>query len=94
MEKLLQDMNNVPGAHGLVWKSIAAEIVTDIWATVITGCADDPPEETDESLAGQVFKRVAIEADKPYEEIPDLIADAPDYTELRKIIAQTLKVVN
>ena len=95
VEKLLLDMNRVPGAKGLVWKSIASEIVTDIWTTVITGCEDDPPEEQedDETLAVQVFKRIATEADIPYEEIPSLIANAPDYTELRKIVAQAVKVV-
>lgn len=95
VEKLLLDMNRVQGARGLVWKSLASEIITDIWTTVITGCKDDMPdeEEDDATLAGQVFRRISAEADRPYEEIPDLIADAPDYTELRKIVAKAIKVV-
>ena len=94
-QQMLLDMNRVPGARGLVWKSIASEIVTDIWTTVVTGCEDDPPIEGDEddTLAGQVFKRISTEADMPFEEVPSLVADAPDYTELRKIIARVIKVV-
>lgn len=94
-QQMLLDMNRVPGARGLVWKSIASEIVTDIWTTVITNCEDDPPVEgsDDDTLAGQVFKRISTEEDMPYEEIPGLTADAPDYTELRKIVAKVIKVV-
>lgn len=94
VEKTLLDMDRVPGARGLVWKSIAAEIITDIWTTVITDCQDDPPNESDsETLAGQVFQRISIEEELPYEEIPKLVADAPDYTELRKVVAKAIKVV-
>ena len=94
-QQMLLDMNRVPGSHGLVWKSIASEIVTDIWTTVVAGCDEDPPIEGDEddTLAGQVFNRISAEADMPFEEVPSLVADAPDYTELRKIIAKVIKVV-
>ena len=94
VEGILLEMNRVRGARGLAWKSIASEIITDIWATVINGCKDDPPEEgDDDTLAGQVFRRISTEADMPYEELPKLIEDAPDFTELRKVVAKVIKVV-
>ena len=94
-QQMLLDMNRVPGTRGLAWKSIASEIVTDIWSTVISNCEDDLPVEgsDDDTLAGQVFKRLSSEAGIPYEEVPSLIADAPDYTELRKVVARAIKVV-
>ncbi|MCY4651819.1 MAG: hypothetical protein OXC95_01500 [Dehalococcoidia bacterium] len=95
VEKILLEMNRVQGAHGLVWKSIASEIITDIWTTVITNCKDDPPVEgsDDDTIAGQVFRRISTEANMPYEEVPTLAADAPEYTELRKVVAKAIKVV-
>ena len=95
VEEILSDMNRVRGARGLAWKAIASEIITDIWATVINNCQDDPPEEgsDDDTLAGQVFRRISTEANMPYEDIPTLLEGAPDYTAIRKIVAKAIKVV-
>ncbi|MXY22112.1 MAG: hypothetical protein F4Y49_12370 [Dehalococcoidia bacterium] len=95
VQQILLDMNRVPGARGLAWKSIASEIITDIWTTVIINCEDDPPVEgsDDDTLAGQVFRRVSEEKGIPYDEVSTMVADAPDFTELRKVVAEAIRVV-
>ena len=84
------------GLYNLVWRSIAAEITTDIWEAVIRGCSKDLPDRDDiDTLAGQVFNRVSDLLGLDYAEIHDhLFGDADiDKTELRKAVSRIIRVV-
>lgn len=86
-------MNEAPGANDFAWRMLAAEVTTQIWVDVLVH-TEEPPDENDrESLAGQVFARLARVSEKPYVEIMNLAGQDDSLSELRSWITQLFKVV-
>ena len=97
VEQPLLNMNRVAGVNSLGWKLMAADITTQIWADVLENVEDEPGESDHESLAGQVFSRLAAASGMSYAELPDLIHGddrrADKLSELRGLVAKLFNVV-
>ena len=93
-EAALLKVGGVAGSRNLAWKMLAAEITTEIWWKVISTIEELPSSGDSSTLAGQVFSRLSMESEMPYEEVHGL-RDAEDgRLELRKLISTILKVVD
>ena len=94
VERALINLSAVSGARNLIWRTLACEIVSNIWETVIAKCIDELPDPDDDAtLAGQVFGRIAQEEDISYDEIPDLLSEDRDNIRIRELVSRILKVV-
>ena len=92
-EESLIVMGQVQGADELAWRMMAAEITTQIWADVLAKTDVEPDEGDTETLAGQVFARLADISGLPYPEIKGLAGQDDSLTDLRNLVARVLKVV-
>ena len=90
----LLKMDAVSGSRNLAWKMLAADITTEIWWQVIANIQETPSEDERDTLAGQVFGRLAQAGGRSYEEIHDFRRDQDGRVEIRKLISSILKVVN
>lgn len=91
-EEGLNVLNAVPGQRDLVWKMLAAEIVVQIWSEVLRGTSDDPGPTDTETLAGQVFDRLARASGRSYGDLRDLVEE-DGLLELRSHVATIFGVV-
>lgn len=90
----LQKIAAVPQGRNLGWKMLASEITVEIWYEVLTKIGDVPSEGDSESLAGQVFAKLAYVSGRSYLEIGDIVKDDEEgRTELRRFVSQILQVV-
>ena len=91
-EEGLNALNAVPGQRDLVWKMLAAEIFVQIWSEVLRGTLDDPGPADTETLAGQVFDRLARASGRSYGDLRDLVRE-DGLLELRSHVATVVGVV-
>ncbi len=90
-EQSLKAMGDASG--GLAWRMMAADITTQIWCDTLLG-VEEPPDESDtETLAGQVYARLARASRRPYAEIRELASQDDSLFELRSLISQIIGVV-
>ena len=92
-EGSLKAMGSAEGANDLVWRMLAAEITTQIYSDVLSNTDYEPEEDDKETLVGQVFARLSRVGNIPYSNIKGLVERDDSLTELRNIVAQTLRVV-
>lgn len=91
-EEGLNALNAVPGQRDVVWKMLAAEIVVQIWSEVLRGTTDDPEPSDTETLAGQVYDRLAKASGRSYGDIREM-AKEDGLLELRSHVARIIGVV-
>lgn len=91
-EQRILAMNAAAGKGDLTWKMLAAEILTLIWSEVLKGTETDPDPTDQESLAGQVYTRLAKSSGRAYGELPGMVRER-GLLELRANIAKILGVV-
>ena len=93
-EEPLMKIAEISQGRNIGWKMLAAEITTEIWHEVLTKIEDVPNEDEYDSLAGQIFTKLARESGKSYAEILDIAkGDEDARTELRSFVSQIVKVV-
>ena len=91
-EEGLNTLNAVPAQRDLVWKMLAAEIVVQIWSEVLRGTTEDPEPSDTETLAGQVYDRLAKASGRSYGDIREMVNEE-GLLELRSHVAQIIGVV-
>ena len=92
-EERLIAIDRTPGAEGLAWRMMAADITTQIWADVLRGIEIEPNEDDGDTLAGQVFRNLSRVSGKTYGEVKELAQQDDSLTELRGLVAKALRVV-
>lgn len=91
-EPRLVAMNAAAGKGDLAWRMLASEIMTLIWSEVLKGTWSTPDPTDQETLAGQVYARLAKASGKAYDDLPAM-AEEHGLLELRSHIAKILGVV-
>ena len=89
----LRTMGDIRGGNKLAWRMLAADIITQIWADILSKSETEPDKDDTESLLGQVFARLSRASNLPYSEIKGLVEQDDSLTYLRNMVAKILKVV-
>ena len=93
-EEPLLKIGEVASGRNIGWKMLAAEITTEIWHEVLSKIENEPDRDDNESLAGQVFSKMAHQSGRSYAELLDLAKEEDEgRTELRGFISEIIKVV-
>ena len=92
-EERLNAMNAAAGKGDLAWKILAAEIITLIWSEVLKGTESEPDPADTDTLAGQVYHRLATVSGRAYGDIRGMVEDDPGLLELRSHVARIVGVV-
>ena len=91
-EEGLKALSAVPRQRDLAWKMLAAEIVVQIWSEVLRGTSEDPEPSDTETLAGQVYDRLAKTSGRSYGDLREMVNEE-GLLELRSHVAQIIGVV-
>ena len=93
-ESALLAMNQAEGSNDLGWRMRAADIATQLWADVLSKTENEPDENDQETLVGQVFTRLSRVSGIPYSSLKSSLVDPDDSLDsLRRNVAKILKVV-
>ena len=92
-EERLNAMNAAAGKGDLTWRMLAAEIITLIWSEVLRDPESEPDPTDTDTLAGQVYHRLASISGHAYGDIRGMVEDDPGLLELRSHIARIVGVV-
>ena len=92
-ESMLRAMNEAHGSNDLGWRMLAADITTHIWADVLSKTENEPDENDQETLVGQVFARLSRASGMPYSDLKPLVKQDDSLESLRSYVARILKVV-
>ncbi len=91
-EERLNAMNAAAGKGDLTWRMLAAEIITLIWSEVLRGTENEPDPTDTDTLAGQVYERLANRSGRAYADIRGMVEEE-GLLELRSHVARIVGVV-